>query len=277
MHILIASNNTPHGQTALEYGLGLAKQSKATCTLVHVIKRPEERSGGLAVLQMQVEQAHKLGLKPGAELRLGLPAEQIVHLAYEANVDLIVMGGGTQEKLLSRLIAPASERVLANAPCPVLMVRGAARLPQRFLVLHSGAEALRTLPLFLQRAGDILLPGSQVVLLHVMSQIGASHQVSGWELYAEADELIRNKTLEGEWLEQGLAFFEPYPDVTVTPKVRHGLVVDEILAEVRQGDYDLVVLGSHRGGTWQDLLIDNVAKQIAGRTQLPILVVQRQV
>ena len=45
------------------------------------------------------------------------------------------------------------------------------------------------------------------------------------------------------------------------PVVRHGLVVDEILAEALFGDYDLVVIGAHRK-KWQQFLLDNLARLI---------------
>jgi nucleotide-binding universal stress UspA family protein len=56
--------------------------------------------------------------------------------------------------------------------------------------------------------------------------------------------------------------------------VRHGLVVDEILNEARPADYDLVVIGARRAEVWQQLLLDNLARDIVTRVQLPVLVVK---
>jgi nucleotide-binding universal stress UspA family protein len=57
------------------------------------------------------------------------------------------------------------------------------------------------------------------------------------------------------------------------PKVRHGLVVDEILAEAREGEYDLVVIGAHQPGKGRALLLDNIAKKIIQDINRSLLVV----
>lgn len=275
MRLLIVSHPHAHNPTVLSYGLELAKACGGDCTLLHVIARPSERAAGKDALQAQVEQALQLGLHPKAELRLGQADEQIVHMAEQDESTLIILGESKPDSFFGQLLTPTSERVLANTPCPVLLVRGKLPAqPRRLLVLHGGQQALQTLPLFIKNAGGILQPESEVTLLYVMSHMGAGHQVSGWELAADANELINKGTIEGEWLKAGMALFAQF-EAKVTPKVRHGLVVVEILAEVSQGNYDAVVLGSHGSGVWQDFLIDNVTKQVIAGAKLPMLVVPR--
>jgi nucleotide-binding universal stress UspA family protein len=140
-------------------------------------------------------------------------------------------------------------------------------------MLHSGQEGLGTIKRFLQNTGKLIHKKSRVTLLHVMSQIGASYHVQDWELRAEAEELIKAKTLEGLWLKESMEALEHARKAKVIPKIRHGLVIDEILREAEQGDYDMVVLGSHRKGGWTEFLVDNIAKQIISRVNRPVLVV----
>ena len=64
------------------------------------------------------------------------------------------------------------------------------------------------------------------------------------------------------------------PGIHPTPKVRHGLVVDEILAEARSGDYDLVVVGAHQSDSPRSILLDNIAHQIMEKIKRPILIVR---
>jgi nucleotide-binding universal stress UspA family protein len=56
--------------------------------------------------------------------------------------------------------------------------------------------------------------------------------------------------------------------------VRHGLVVDEILAEAQSGDYDLVAIGAYRGEFWQRILLDDQAHRILVQLDRPVLVVR---
>jgi nucleotide-binding universal stress UspA family protein len=50
--------------------------------------------------------------------------------------------------------------------------------------------------------------------------------------------------------------------------------VDQILAAARDGDYDLVVIGAHRGESWQRLLLDDLSHKILLQIDRPILVVK---
>ena len=52
----------------------------------------------------------------------------------------------------------------------------------------------------------------------------------------------------------------------------HGLVLDEIVAEAREGDYDLVVVGTQPVQGWMRLLLNDVSQQIIGCTDRPVLV-----
>lgn len=273
MKILICGKPTSHSDLAVQYGLILAKQTKAELAFVHVIRHPDGRDAGIAYLKALNEMAEGAALSAELLLRVGHASEQIVHLAYEGGFDLIVVGEGSKESLLSRSVAPTNERVVANAPCPVLIVKGARKHAKSFLILHSGQEGLDTIKRFLASAGKLIVKKSSVTLLHVMSQIGASYRVKDWELRAEADELIKAGTLEGRWLEEVVSTLEQARKVKAVPKVRHGLVLDEILKEVEQGDYDVVVLGSHRRGGWTEFLVDNIAKQVIARIRRPVLVV----
>ena len=105
-----------------------------------------------------------------------------------------------------------------------------------------------------------------------MSQISASPVVKDTDLKAAATELIAEHAPEGELLEKDIHLLEK-PGIHPIPKVRHGLVVDEILAEARSGSYDLVVVGAHlvgRGG----FMLDNIAHQVIKEITCPVLVVR---
>jgi nucleotide-binding universal stress UspA family protein len=60
-------------------------------------------------------------------LKEGDPAAEILRLAQEARVDLIVMGMHGRTGLGRLLMGSVAERVVRQAPCPVLTVK----VPQR--------------------------------------------------------------------------------------------------------------------------------------------------
>jgi nucleotide-binding universal stress UspA family protein len=59
----------------------------------------------------------------------GGPAEKIVQLAKEEEVDLIVIGSHGRRGMSRRLMGTVAEAVARGAPCPVLIMRPHARTP----------------------------------------------------------------------------------------------------------------------------------------------------
>ncbi len=103
--------------------------------------------------------------------------------------------------------------------------------------------------------------------------MSAGPGVQGKQLRAAAEELIFEHAPEGNLLKQDLQTLARL-SVNPKPKVRHGFVVDEILAEAGDEDYDLVVIGAHRGEGWRRILLDDLAHQILTRMDRPVLVVR---
>jgi nucleotide-binding universal stress UspA family protein len=172
-------------------------------------------------------------------------------------------------------------RVAEQARCPVFIAKGRVGPIRRILLCDSGARSplatsrLNTplLDRFIAGLADLLDGEEEVTVLHVMSQISAGPGVRGKQLRADVEELIAENTPEGELLKQDIQTLSR-PGIHPRPKVRHGLVVDEILEEARSGDYDLVVVGAHGGEGWQRLLLDDLAHEIMLLMDRPILVVR---
>lgn len=269
MRILIATGGAPHSDIAVRLGSLICQTMGGTPTLLTVIKHETERAQAEAILL----RARTLAPIPEIQtrVRLGHPAEEIVREAAEGKFDLIIIGERTHHGLARRLLAPTAERVIAHMPCPVLIARGQPRPLRRALLCESGREPslLRRL---INRLSGLLKYMDELTVLHVMSQIAAAPGIPGWELRANAQELIQKHTPEGSLLEDNLARLKQL-NVHWEAKVRHGLVVQEILAESRSGDYDLVVIGAHEGKGWERYLLDDLAHEIIHHADRPLLVV----
>lgn len=188
---------------------------------------------------------------------------------------MIVIGERMQHRILSRLISPTAERIVAQAPCPVLVAKALTREFQKILVCDSGAAKQPLIDRFSNALPELLTPEADVTVLHVMSQMSAAPGVRGWQLRADAESLMEAQTPEGERLFYDLALLEQTAGHSEA-KVRHGRVVDEILAETESEAYDLVVVGTQRAEGWQRLLLDDIARQVIHNIQRPILVVQQR-
>ncbi|MFL7838531.1 MAG: universal stress protein [Candidatus Promineifilaceae bacterium] len=273
MRVLIATGGGAHSNLAVQMGAQLAADAGLAPTLMMVIKHEAEYSHAEIVLARAVA---LMGLKPGAvktRIRIGNPAKKILLEAEAGKFDLVILGSRPTHTLLTRLLGSTAEWVIAHAPCPVLIAKGNPTPLRRILLCVTAAEIPSQHALFTARLVSQMDEAPDITVLHVMSQISAGPEAPGeWQLYANASELIQGSEPEGELLRRdmtALALLE----TNVRPRVRHGPVVEEILKEMQEGDYDLLVIGAHQARGWQRFLLDDLAHQIVVQADRPVLVV----
>lgn len=143
-HFLIPLDFSECANQALEYAMTLAKKLQARLTLAHVVYLPKMVEVDIAPYQEQLEagamQAMETNLKrvqdAGLEVDIvtvhGVPFREIVELARDRDVDLIIMGTHGHTGLQHVFLGSVAEKVVRLAPCPVLVVRQPAetRAPQ---------------------------------------------------------------------------------------------------------------------------------------------------
>jgi nucleotide-binding universal stress UspA family protein len=138
-HILAATDFSESSRRAVELATELARQVKASLTLVHVFQYPRALysesalySGDLVepVLE-EVEETMAQTVRSlshdipqaSAKIRQGVPHEQILAAAKECGADLIVMGTHGRTGLARVMLGSVTERVVRLSPVPVLTVR----------------------------------------------------------------------------------------------------------------------------------------------------------
>ena len=139
-HILFATDFSQHSLAALPYALSFAEEDEAQLALLHVIEQPAAGILDLeAVKASLIHRLHELipaDVEPWCRTECMLefgrqfapPAERILEIAKEQAVDLIVLGvRPVHGKLgLTTHLASNTARILTEAACPVLTVRGEA-------------------------------------------------------------------------------------------------------------------------------------------------------
>ena len=101
----------------------------------------EESRALLRKLSWRVKAAG--GTVAGAHLRMGAVELEIVALAKELGVDLIVMGCRGHRGRRRAIEGSISDAVIRHAPCPVLVVRSheeSAEAPERSALLQGGSR-----------------------------------------------------------------------------------------------------------------------------------------
>jgi nucleotide-binding universal stress UspA family protein len=273
MRLLIATGGSPHSEVALRLGAQIARHAGVTPTILTVIRNETNRLRANPILAHACDILKTAVPEVQTKVRLGSPAEEIIREAEEGRYDLIIVGERRDHDLIRRLLGSTAKRVMEHAPCPVIIAKGKVGPIQRILLCDSGAASLSLLNRFTARLPALVEGEVEITVLHVMSQMTAGPGVRGKQLRANAEELIQEHTPEGELLERDVQVLERL-NLRPQPKIRHGLVVDEILDEAHSGGYDLVVIGAHRAEGWERFLLDDLAYQIIEQVDRPVLVIR---
>lgn len=275
MRLLIASDGSPHSDVALQLGTQLLRRDRSAQrpTIVTVVKRESDRPQAKQTLAKALGLLGKKTSEATTKIRIGRSAEEVVAETIEGKYNLVILGKSSEQSLITRWLGSTAVQVAAQAPCTVAIATGVIKPIRQILVCDSGVHSPSLLNRFMQQLGDLIEAGVIITVLHVMSQMAAGPGVSGEQLRANTEELIREHAPEGELLTQDIRVLQN-ANIQAVPKVRHGFVVDEILDEARRGNYDLVVIGAHEKARWTGFLLDDLAKQIITQIDRPVLLVR---
>jgi nucleotide-binding universal stress UspA family protein len=133
--ILLAVDGSEHSARTVPVAADLAKRYEATVTVLHV--REFTRRLGTDVdidaeddtkpyVDGVVDELHAAGIAARGETRRvqsGQVPREIVDMAGEVDAGLIVMGTRGRTEWQSLLVGGVAHKVMAHAPCPVLLVR----------------------------------------------------------------------------------------------------------------------------------------------------------
>jgi len=139
--ILVPSDFSESARHALGYALSFGREYKAELVLLHVVEAvpagyasdlfPAPMAGvfeelaGYArdELDKLAAEARERGVGARVLVVQGKPAVEIVRVAREETIDMIVLGTHGKGLLDKALFGSTTERVVRNAPCPVLTCR----------------------------------------------------------------------------------------------------------------------------------------------------------
>jgi nucleotide-binding universal stress UspA family protein len=140
--ILVPTDFSKYSEVALNYAAAFCEKFGAELILLHVVQDlgvflPDMVTGtpplappvdqltaaARAALERTVREQKLDRFKVRLEVREGPPFYEIILLAKEANVDLIIAGTHGRGGLRHVLMGSVAEKVVRKAPCPVLTVR----------------------------------------------------------------------------------------------------------------------------------------------------------
>lgn len=217
------------------------------------------------------------GLRVYTRIEYGNQAAQIVRVAEEERVSLIVMGAQGKTVAQELLLGSVANEVVRRATVPVLIqkfqvVRELGHVACQRVCAHMfrcvlyptdfsecAQEAFQIVK-HLKDAGT-----EQVTVLHVQDERITAHRSE--EQIAEFDRR------DNERLEKLCRALQLY-GLEAHPLLRHGNPVEETLRAADKIDPCLIILGSHGRSALRQLLIGSVSENIVRLSPYPVLVVR---
>lgn len=274
MRILIAVDGSMATTDILTFGKQFVSNANEPPTILKILDpgkdRPPIRCNSLRKQACQILGTNDLTVCT----RIGYTVDVIIHETQTRHYDLVIVDDCCPRRLARIIKRSAAKHIAAQSACSVMIVRGAIGMSpiHNILLCDSGAEGSTLVQKFNAQFAGLLDGEEDITVLHIMSQISAGPGIHGEQLRSTADELIEAHTPEGVLLDRDVQSFTQM-GIRSRPKVRHGLVVDEISSEARSGAYDLIVIGAHCR-KWQRFLLDDFTRKIVERAECPVLVIK---
>jgi len=240
VHLLICTDDTPRSDPAMAFGCRFATLLKAQVTILGMSVRPDRELMLSRAVADVCANLSAVGLRCDTIVRSETPRHAIVAQAGEQHYDLMVVGLLERSRLRRWLRGPSTRRVLRDVIVPVLVVP-ADRPVLRRILLCSGDlwYPAKTIQLVGQIARAT---GAEVTLLYVIPQPLLHYPILR-EIEDAWGALLQTDTSQGRNLKAGRDALRGL-GIETGISLRHGPVADQIMSEIREGEYDLVALGS---------------------------------
>jgi nucleotide-binding universal stress UspA family protein len=269
MKILICSDGTQPAEAAIQLGGSLAEPLKAQIALLGIAETSSDEDSLREALQKQAGLLHGRGISLDVIVQSGEPVRQIADETSKTNYDLVIIGarwiGATGHYWRSE----KTYEVIKTIQPPVLVAIGECKQLKRFLVCTGGKE-------FIEQAVEFTgilaaAVNASVTLLHVMAEPPAMY-ADLVRLEENVNQLLESKSELGTNLRRQKRELERL-GVSAEVRLRHGIVIDQVFEEAREGDYDLIVTGTSQArGLLRHYIMGDLTRSILNRANVPVLV-----
>lgn len=276
--ILTTTNGYVRTWPGIEYAAWLGKVMDVPVTLIGISEEKQRPNidQGIHPLEEIFSRAVTLleekKLTYHLEIHEGHAEDVIPEKAREKNFLTVITPLGRPP--LRRLFVRRSfHQLMANIEGPILYVPSACIPPTHMLVCLGGlGYGITAESLGLEIATKVKSP---VTLLHVVPPIDKDYPEAR-TVRENWDHLTETDTLLGRTLRSALDKARE-KDLQANLKLRQGNVIEEILAELKEGDYDLVCMGSlYSAHGLRQMYAPNVTAEVAEVIGCPVLTVRHQ-
>ncbi|MDD2920968.1 MAG: universal stress protein [Anaerolineales bacterium] len=271
-NLLIATNGFKGTLPAIEYGAWLAENLNAKITLLGVTEdlNPaaiDDHHPLEDVFARAVELFQQKGVEYKLEVENGNAEDVIPRKAKRE--DIIMVLGPLGRPHIRRLISGRSIRhLIEEIEQPIIYVPESKLSLKKLLICIGGLGYEVTAEHLAMRLA--MKSRAEIVLLHVIPPMDFDYPTAR-AMTENLANLANTDTPVGRSLRQALRIAKE-DGLTATVKVRQGNAVEEILAEVKEGKYDLLCMGSlYSSNSLRQIYAPNVTADIIESVSCPVL------
>jgi nucleotide-binding universal stress UspA family protein len=269
MRILICSNGMPAAESAIQLGGLLAGPLNAETTLFGIAEKSRDEHPLREALEKQAQTLRSQNVALDIIVHAGEPIRQILDQTSKTSYDLVVIGARWTGATGHYWRSEKTYEVIKAIQPPVLVAIGECTHLKRFLVCTGGKEFIEQAIEFTGKLAAAV--GASVTLLHVMAEPPAIY-VDLVQLEEDVHRLLESKSELGTNLRQQKRELERL-GVSTEVRLRHGIVIDQVFEEAREGDYDLIVTGTSQArGLLRHYIMGDLTRSILNRANCPVLV-----
>ena len=276
--ILLATDFSLEALKALQSAVSLARRYDATLVLTHVLATEGSMGADAwpALIDIMRKNAEsEMAKLEGRDELKSVSHEMVMHaggtwevisrVLSDKDIDLIVMGTQGRGGMKKLLLGSTAETVIRHATCPVLTVGPHVRVipkdrcAQVLYASDFSSGSRRALIYALALAEE---DGAQLSLLHVIESKPASQS-----------ELLEWKRQDSQQL---LSMVPPDVNLNYEPalEVEIGIPEVEIVRLADERNADLIIMGSHAGGTASTHLPWTTLHHVLQHAHCPVLTVR---
>lgn len=248
----------------------LARANQGEVLALHVVRVPYQLTlgdgrtrlkHGRPYLETVINQAKELDVPVHTMIRLGRKVDDAVRkTAMENASDLILLGWPGYTNTAGRLYGSVIDPIVDDPPCDIALVRYREHKPIEsvFVPVSGGPNSRRVVRTAVHMASLGEEGPAEVNLMHIVPP-GAGTR-----------ERIRTNQIFDYALE-GI----DYPHITRNI-VEGTSVLETILENAENCECELIVIGSTDEPLFRNLLVGNIAEQVANRAKVTVIVVKRR-
>ncbi|MEE9340844.1 MAG: universal stress protein [Thermoplasmata archaeon] len=266
----MAVDENIEGNIALHYGINLARVLGAKVEVIHVVEDALVYAGwGAIVTKTKKEvdrQLHRMDteiskyrekwkMDIGVKICEGTSASaEILRELHEEEFDLLVVGSHGASAVMEFLLGGISSQIVHHTKKPIVVVKKMRDVANILMCTAGSKCSFRAIR---YAASIAKAAGAEVTVLSISPWKSSEAVNQAWEFAHAGVEILK---------EHG---------VTAGETVRIGKPAEEILAEARKQDFDLIVMGYRGTSAVADMLLGEVASKVMHHSLRPTLIFRK--